>query len=613
MKHREYLVPIRIRPLFSCVLAALSASLLLAGDGPLDARKWQLFFDNTAIARATGFERVVHHPRSRGVVIDNDKPWESDAVAPLNVIRKPDGTFVAYYVAIFWAPGTTARSSPLSDMVYANGAWKRRSGADMVYIDGTWKPRAADTRPPDVAQQYVTSRAYATSSDGIHWDKPNLGLVEAPTGIDWKKYPGLPSPTGASKANNLGVPFLFVDLGRSGNVKDPAKRYAVVLDGRLYFTPEIPDFIHDPGWRSKLVDSGGRPSPRGASLSFWDEANGEWVGIAQNAVPHWIPSREIARFASSDLKNWRSDIVLAPDPEDSTNPTRYDEPMSLDPFYSEGILFGLLSWIHTDRTTPDGGLVLDRNSPMVQNWQQGWPTPATAQNPFVWPFARKGTNEMRITLSHDGGKTWDRTSSRVAWIPHGTEEDSFDRMILSTCPPVRVNDEDWFYLGVWNGDHLSTRADAEQRPYYHDRMRQGRIALYTQKHNRYVSLRTRTQRETLITRPFKVDGDTLQLNVDASRGRVRVAIAEYKPVSSLTRNSSPSDATTGAMSLAPHLLMEQNSLPGFGFDDCQPVLANNTEFTVQFRNGASLAAIRGKTVVLCVEMLDSDLYGFRLR
>jgi hypothetical protein len=186
-------------------------------------------------------------------------------------------------------------------------------------------------------------------------------------------------------------------------------------------------------------------------------------------------------------------------------------------------------------------------------------------------------------------------------------------MVLSACPPVRVNDEDWFYMGVWSGDHLSTRADAEQRPYYSDRMRQGRIALYTQKHNRYVSLRTGSQRETVITRPFKLEADTLELNVDATRGRVRVAIAEYKPVSSLTRNAGPSDATRGAMSLAPHLLMEQNALPGFGFDDCQPILANSTEFTVPFRNGTSLASIRGKTVVLCVEMLDADLYGFRLR
>jgi hypothetical protein len=68
-------------------------------------------------------------------------------------------------------------------------------------------------------------------------------------------------------------------------------------------------------------------------------------------------------------------------------------------------------------------------------------------------------------------------------------------------------------------------------------MRQGRVALYTQKHNRYVSLRTGSQRETLITRPFKLEGDTLQLNIDAPRGRVRIQIAEYKPVSSLNNRA----------------------------------------------------------------------------
>ena len=71
---------------------------------------------------------------------------------------------------------------------------------------------------------------------------------------------------------------------------------------------------------------------------------------------------------------------------------------------------------------------------------------------------------MRITISRDGGRTWDRTSSREAWIPHGSEEDSYDRMVLWCSPPVRVGDEDWFYTGVVNGNHLTTRSDADQGP-----------------------------------------------------------------------------------------------------------------------------------------------------
>ena len=60
---------------------------------------------------------------------------------------------------------------------------------------------------------------------------------------------------------------------------------------------------------------------------------------------------------------------------------------------------------------------------------------------------------MRITISRDGGLTWDRTSSREAWIPHGTEHDSYDRLVISALPPVHVGDKDWFYTEVLDGDH----------------------------------------------------------------------------------------------------------------------------------------------------------------
>ena len=566
-------------------LLSFTAGAIQAAE--LDAKNWQFFIDDYAIARGTGFDRVVHHPRPMGVVIDCDKPWETHGVEPVYFSRKADGTFVAYYKAVWWVPNTDARSARTSDMVYTNG---------------NWQTRVPDKRPQDRDQQYVEVGAYATSKDGIHWGKPNLGLIDAPSGVDWKKFPPFPSPTGSSKNNNLSLPLKIVDLREHGNVKDPAKRYALHLEGKAYFAAELPDFLHDPQWRTKLVDAVGTFSTRWNHLDFWDDQHQEWVGIVQNAVPHWLPTREIARFASPDLKTWRSEIVLTPDPEDPHEPGRYDEPMMLTPFHTEGVALGLLSWFHGDRTTPDGGPVLEKDSPLVRGWRQGWPRPTTAENPFVWPWARKGANEMRITISRDGGRTWDRKSSREAWIPHGTEEDSYDRLVITASLPVRVGDEDWFYMGVFNGDHLASRVNAQRSPYYHDRIRVSQIALYVQKHNRYVSLRTGSQMETLITKPFVVSGDTLQLNVDATRGRVRVGIAEYKPVLTLK------DTT---YSVDPHLI-EQNVFEGFTRDDCQPVEVNSIEHVVQFKNGSSLKALQGKKVVLFIEMLDANLYSFRL-
>jgi hypothetical protein len=264
----------------------------------------------------------------------------------------------------------------------------------------------------------------------------------------------------------------------------------------------------------------------------------------------------------------------------------YDEAMYMTSYYGDGLVFGLLSWFHSDRSNLDNGPVLKTD----------------ADHPYLWPWARKGTVEMRITFSRDGGRTWDRTSSREAWIPCGTEQDSYDRLVISPTVPLQVGDEDWFYIGDYDGDQVTTQANAKRTTYYSDRVRKGGIALYIQKHNRYVSLRTGSHKEILITRPVTLEGKNLQLNVEANRGLVRVAIASAGPIQTL-------NGTT--LSTAPHLA-EDNPLPGFSFDDCIPIHTNSVEDTVQFKNGSSVARLRGRPLRLLFEMTDADLYGFRV-
>src|SRR5882724_7119800 len=78
---------------------------------PVDNR-WQLCLDDYIIARETGFDRVVHHPRAMGVVIPGDKPWETTCVAPGFFQRREDGTFVAIYSAIWWSPDSEGKAQP---------------------------------------------------------------------------------------------------------------------------------------------------------------------------------------------------------------------------------------------------------------------------------------------------------------------------------------------------------------------------------------------------------------------------------------------------------------------------------------------------------------------
>ena len=209
--------------------------------------------------------------------------------------------------------------------------------------------------------------------------------------------------------------------------------------------------------------------------------------------------------------------------------------------------------------------------------------------------------DVRLTVSRDGGYTWDRTVSREAWIPHGTEHDSYSRLVRFQCPPVRVGEEDWFYCTVVNGDHGSRGG------YYPDREPSIQGALYTQKHNRYVNLRAGNTPEILITKPIQVTGKALQLNV-AVRGKVLVGIGVDKV---FTQGSWPFKAT-----LPNFMPMGRDGKThlekGFQFEDCQPIHVNSMEHNVEWKD-ASLESLHGKTVRLYILVQDADLYGFRFK
>jgi len=533
---------------------------------------WQLFVDDYVVGRSTGLDRVVHHPKAKGVVIAADRPWETAGAAPVHIHRDKDGTFQAFYNAMWWNPS---------------------EGSDHAAFK------------VDRAHHISAAVALATSADGVRWEKPSLRLVEGPAEVDRSAAP-FPQPKGSTRENNLGVPFNFVaDLGQWGNVADPARRYALRLAPKAdagfrigsnwdlapkgYFAAAIPDFRNDPRWMDKLVDSGSQFNPRRKMLHFWDDVHREWVTIEQGVVGHWLPTREIARFGSKDLQSWTAEACLYPDAADPHRQDRYDEPMHMTPLHTEGVVLGLLAWFHSDRTHPEGGPILrDPAQP--------------GGHPDHWPFCRKGFGGTRITTSRDGGKTWDRTSSREDWIPHGTEQDSYDRIAWCGPTPVRVGDEDWFYATCISGDHLGIRANREQSSYYRHRLQTQQVGLYVQKRNRYVSLTARNFVEVLISKPVTLEGETLEVNADASRGRIRVGIGSAEPMSLFDGR---------AAGAAPHLLSSRGLIEGFGFDDCVPIEADGIEQKVAFKGGRRIAELRGRPVYLLFEMVDADLYGFR--
>ncbi|MEI6972030.1 MAG: hypothetical protein WCL44_11005, partial [bacterium] len=436
----------------------------------------------------------------------------------------------------------------------------------------------------------ATEWAYATSADGIHWERPVLGLCDTPLFRDGRIC-------GRTRENNCGVPFDFIrDLGRDGNVADPERRfllrlrtglgtpaarshYAQAMNAALFFAPEFPDFVHDPDWRRKLTAIDGSLSPRGfANFNGWDEIHGEWLMFMQGTAPRWFPSRDIARHSSRDFKQWSSRGVLYPDASDPHTLERYDEFMEINVVRNGDLWLGFMAVFHSDRTSPE------YMPPFIEkeNFRFACDLPAYC--------TRKGTTDLQLVTSRDGGHTWHRVANREVWLPHGANDDDFDRCAY-TGTPVTVGETDHFYYMAKDGDHLERLKDGT--PYYKDRTPSWNAALATYPRDRYVSMATGTHPAILYTKPLLLPSGQLCLNADASRGEIRVEIATAPAGGIDDIHSAPVEG-------------------GFSFHDCMPVQGDGVDLPVRWRTQPNTAALQGRPVRLRFYVRNADLYGFRI-
>jgi hypothetical protein len=129
-------------PLLAAASCLLAAGQPVADDGsaPVEiGTRRELFVDNFLLASRSGVDLRLHAPIPREVAIVHDAPWEGSGCGYHTVFRDGD-RFRMYYIA-----------------------------AKLTNEDATQFPRPPQSR---------TSACYAESRDGIHWTKPELGLVE---------------------------------------------------------------------------------------------------------------------------------------------------------------------------------------------------------------------------------------------------------------------------------------------------------------------------------------------------------------------------------------------------------------------------------------------------
>jgi hypothetical protein len=180
-------------------------------------------------------------------------------------------------------------------------------------------------------------------------------------------------------------------------------------------------------------------------------------------------------------------------------------------------------------------------------------------------------------------RRWERVANRAVFLEHSPLGDgsAYDTgQIVTTNGPVVRNGELWFYY-VGLKYRCQSLEDTLHRKY----LDAGAVCMARLRRDGFVSLKGGIEWGSVLTRPVLVDGRQVHVNVDAWRGQVKAEVL---------------DAEDG------------RALPGFGRDDCAPAMLDSTDAVLQWKGGADLSALAGRTVRLRFHLLRAELYAFWL-
>ncbi len=333
--------------------------LVASGAGPLPVEdsvtdigsQRELFVDRHHIASQDGVRLVLHHPRREEIALRFDSPW--------------DGPYSAY-VTVF-------RDGDLFRMYY-------RGWADLKGMQVT---------------------CYAESRDGIHWDKPDLGLVE----FEGSRHNNIILMAPGKEGTHNFAPFKD---DRPGVPDD--QRYKAVGGGPLYAYAS-PDGIH---WR-RLADE--PVMTKGAfdsqNLAFWDPKDQRYDAyyrIFTGGV------RSVATAHSDDFLHWTDPVPIVVVGQDHpehfyTNatvpyfrapqynfmfpkrfvPNRKRLPEHPETGISDAVFLSSRDGLHFDRTFNEA-LIRPGRDPL--NWGDRSNMPA-------WGLVQTGPDEMSIYFSQN--------------------------------------------------------------------------------------------------------------------------------------------------------------------------------------------------------------------
>ena len=381
---------------------------------------WQLFVDDHLIAsRDNTVTRVYHafEKYSANPVMVADKPWEDNVVACCTVLPTEDGT-----------------------------------GYRMWYY--CWSPKNDPERSHGL---------YAVSKDGIHWDKPNLGLMP------WKV-------NGTLENNFVGVTG---DIIHTPHDPDPSRRYKCIGGGGSYHFSSSPD-----GIRWERLSKGEIVKGGDTGTFMWDPFVEKYRAYVKvNAWVSGMRRRAIGYSEGTGYDSWPAlRLIMAPDDFDD----RWVKPGAIHrthlygcPMYPYETMYIGLLWIF--RADDEDGYFL---GPVFNEL-------VTSRDTFHW-LREEGDRPRLLDVGPPG--TWDSGMVYAASL-------------------LRVGDKLWLYYTAASNLH--------DTPPFH-----GDVGLATLRKDGFASLDASLKPGSVTTKRLTGLTGKLHVNYRAWGGRLRAEVLD---------------------------------------------------------------------------------------
>jgi len=498
----------------------------------------QFFLDHRFIAEREGIALEINPPTKAGQVLIPERAWEAYRIVPVAVLED-QGVYKMWYSAIAHYEGQPGKI-PCPRCRLDN------SGQKVVCVKCGWP--LVDI---DWMHKHLLHKCFATSPDGIHWERPDLGLVE---------YAG-------NRKNNI-FDFTGASCVPAINPLGPlAEKFMALSEyqGCLYISvspdglrwvrkpgPVLPfsadtnnQLVYDPILRKYVAFLRGFPGRRTTvrcEFSHLDEAPWPYKNL------HRQPDNTGTVYIEDELEK-----VMDIDDHDPLLPGLDINHLSAS-LYRSGVYLGFPGLF---RKYPPGGL-----------------DGTGRENHRYFAQGNDGTFETQLAVSRDG-RHWSRPD-RQPYVPLGLLG-APDGGLIMVAPGLIERDQEiyQYYAGV-RSTHGIFDPGAE--------LAAASIFRLIQTRDRFISASAGSPGGRFVTPPLVHQGRTLELNIDCGGlGEASLQI--------LDAGGTP--------------------IPGFTQADCDRVDLNPLCHRMTWRGRSDLGQTAGKPIRLEFGMRASKLFTFR--